>query len=179
VFVILAGLLPVPVDGQRIAPDGPTAFYVQLVATHFNVDAGEVSILLEDVRDPDHLPVLLTLSRESGIPPAAVLSRRYRGGPNGEAWVSVARQLNLGAGAFYVEIPEAEVDDRTRRAAELFRNTSRANWNALDLNDAEVVALANVRFLSRQLGVGKGEVLSARARSDSWADCVRHLLGVP
>jgi len=177
--VVLGSVYAAPLEGQRAPSDPMTSVYVQLVSSHFGLPAGEASLLLEDLGETEQLPVLLLLSRESGIPPAAVLSRRYRAGPSGISWVAVARQLNLGAAVFHVDIPEDEVDDRVRRAMDLFRGTSRANWNALDLEDAEVVALTHVRFLSRQVGVSKGEVLAARAQSGSWVEAIQHVLGVP
>lgn len=179
ICALLAVSMAVPLEAQRTPSDPVASVYVQLVASHFNLPAGEASILLEDLPAVDELPVLLLVARESGIPPAAVLSRRYRTDPGGISWVAVARQLNLGAGVFYVDIPEADLDARSRRAVELFQATPRAGWNGLELDDAEVVTLTHVRFLSRQVGVSKGEVLQARARSDSWVAAIQHVLGVP
>jgi len=177
VGLALAGApsMPAPAQAQQVQP-GLSSVYVQLMASHFGVPAGEASLLVEDMERMEDLPVVLLLARESGLAPTVILSRRQRGPTS---WVQVAQQVQLGAGVFHVEIPADEVDDRIRRSVELFAGTPRAQWASLALDDDEVVSLTHVKVLSRHLTVGKGRVLQAREQAGSWVESIPHLMGVP
>lgn len=174
-----ATMLPSPLNAQRgAAGDAAVAAYTRVMASAFDIPVAEASLLLEEGIQAQELPVVLLMARESGLSPAVILSRRNRGGQP-RAWIQVAGEVNLDAGAFHVEIPEAELDDRGRQATEGFRSTPRAGWSTLSLSDEQIIVLTNVRVLARELDVARGDVLAARERAGSWPGSLQFLFGVP
>lgn len=170
--VLLGSLLGATerVSAQDRAPE---ATYLRIVADEFRVSADEARDLLRAGAGIEELPVLYRLSRHSGISPTVLLALHGRG----TSWIGVAGRYRLGAATFHLEIPADQVDDRVRRAHELFLGTPQAQWNGLSLSDEEVVVLANLHLLTRGTGSTPGQVLQARARAGSFAEAARLLAG--
>ncbi len=170
---------PVVAEAQGDTPsEAMVAAYVRVVAGEFGLPAAEASLLVEEGIRPEELPVALLLARESGLAPSVIVSHRQRGGGLAP-WVSVSRQVGLGASVFHAEIPEEELDDRGRAALAAFRSAPRSEWDGVQLDDDHAMTLANVRVLSRGLQVSRAETLAARERAGSWPGSVQFLLGVP
>jgi len=145
--------------------------YVRVLSTHFRLPQTEVRILAEGRVPADELAVALRIARFSGIPPVSLLAQRR----SGEAWLLIARRYDLGAASFHVAIPDAQVDASVARVHALFRDSPPSQWDAIDLNDAEFVALANLLVLSSELGVSHGQILEARAAAGSFVGAVTRL----
>lgn len=179
VVLALALAFPQLVEAQADDRGNPLATtYVRVVASHFDVPPAEGDLLAEEGIRLEELPAALLIARETGLSPSVILSRRQRGATP-VPWMAVARQVNLGASVFWVEIAEGDRDDRARAALSGFDATDRSGWDGLELSDDQIITLTNVRVLSRGLGVPKGETLGARERSGSWISSLQFLLGVP
>lgn len=177
--LVLAFAAPQVVEAQADDRRNPlAATYVRVVASHFGLPPAEGDLLAEEGIRLEELPAALLIARESGLSPSVILSRRQRG-TTPVPWIAVARQVNLGAALFWVEVAEGDRDDRARAALSGFDARDRGAWDGLELTDDQIVTLTNVRVLSRELGVPKGETLAARERSGSWVGSLQFLLGVP
>jgi hypothetical protein len=145
--------------------------YIRFMAGEFSILEGEADRLLEERIAPDELPVVLFLSRESGIAAPAILASRRSGLP----WVQVARRGGVFPDRLFVEIPSSLDDPRIRRIRQLFSSTPRTGWGSLELSDDEVITLVHLRVLTRGFGRRVDEVLTARALSASWIEVPRRL----
>jgi hypothetical protein len=168
---LLGFLLGTP-TGTRAQDRGAEATYLRIVSEEYRISVDEARDLIRAGAQTEELPVLLRLSRQSGISPSVLLALHRRG----NSWIAVAGRYRLGAGTFHIEIPPGQVDDRVRRAHDLFQATPREGWNTLALSDPEVVVLANLHLLTRGTGSTPGQVLQARARTDSFPEAVRLLV---
>lgn len=169
--LLLAAALAVVGHGHALGRAGEEA-YLRIVSEQFGVPEDEVRALIRAGSRAEELPVLLRLSRYSGIAPTVLLTLHRRG----SSWMGVAERYQLGAGTFHIAIPEDQVDDRVRRVHQLFRDTPEPRWNTLSLTDEEVVVLANVHLLTRGTGSTPGRVLEARTRAGSFTGSVRFLV---
>lgn len=142
------------------------AVYERVMATHFQVSESEVSLLAAEGAGPEHLPVLLLLSRESGLAPPVVLA--YRRG--GQTWMAIVRRLNVPVSRFHVDLDPAEAGAELERAVRLLRETPDSQWGTLELSDTEVAGLVHVRVLSRYFQIPPGRVTEARSRVGSWIE---------
>lgn len=140
--------------------------YVQVVADHFGVPTSEAEILLEGRIAIDNLPVVLFVSRETGLSASAVLALRR----SATSWSAVSRRLSLPVQRFHVRVPEGDVDERIRRADGLFRSTAQADWDRIELTDEEVVTYVHLRVLGDQLRAAPGAILRARGSVGSWVE---------
>jgi hypothetical protein len=151
---------------------GPDAAYLRIVAEVFRVSTEEARDLIRAGARTEELPVLFRLSRRSGISPNVLLALHRRE----NSWIAVAGRYQLGPGTFHIEIPADQVDDRIRRAHDLFQGTPQDEWDTLSLSDEETVVLANLHLLTRGTGSTPGRVLQARAQAGSFPEAVRLLV---
>jgi hypothetical protein len=167
----LAPLSGVGVASGQVAADREA--YMRVMSLHFELPPGEAERLLEGRLAADELPVVLFLSRESGIAaPALVAMRRA-----GTSWSALGRRAGVGGDRFHVEIPEAAVDARVARIHERYAATPRSGWATLDFTDDEVITLVHLQVLTRQFQVPVARVLQARSGAPSWVEVPARLAG--
>jgi hypothetical protein len=163
--LLLVLALPRSAAGQGVGAEDRTA-YLRLLSSYFLVPPMELEILLEGRIAMDELPVLLLLSRDTGMAPAAISATRRAG----VRWMEVARRFGIGAPQLHVPLAESEVDERIRRAWNLFQTTDRRDWDRIELTDEEVLTLVHLKILSQHLGVSPGRVLEVRGGVGSWVE---------
>ncbi len=176
-FLVVAVLV-----GGGAAPDGSsvdsagapsTDPYLEATAAYFGVPLGEVEVLADWGLPVDEVSVVLFLAQRSGVSPDALIALRRGGTP----WMQLARRYGLDAGAFHVAMAPDEAGALLGRARERFQEAPQAEWATFDLSDEELVALVNVRVLSRQLGASAGRVLEARESEGSFHSAYRAIAG--
>ncbi|MFH1763984.1 MAG: hypothetical protein ABIF09_07325 [Gemmatimonadota bacterium] len=172
-FLLLAALFaPARAFGQEVDP-GVRAAYFRALAEHFEVPFGEVAIVGDWDLVPDEVPVVLFLSQKAGVSPDVLIGLRRSGRP----WREVASRLGLGVGSFHLPLPEdAQLGSLTRAYGEFNGRPSR-DWNQIDLDDPEIVALVNLRVLSEQVGVPPLQVLRSREAAGSFVAGFARLRG--
>jgi hypothetical protein len=148
----LMSALPLSLAAQRRVPD-QTAIdaYHATVARAFSVSADEVGILSEWPLDPDEIAVVLFVARSVGVSPDAVASLRSSGLP----WATILRTYSVGPGALRISFPAGTGLGPFEETYRTFSETPRASW----ASDQTVIALVNIRFLARGVGVTVGRVL--------------------
>jgi hypothetical protein len=171
---LLLGMIPA-LEGLEGQDPAAREAYFRVVSEQFQVSVAELQRLTEAGARDEELPVLLRVSRTSGISPTVLLALRRRG----DSWLAIARRYGLGASIFYVAMTEDQVDDRIRRAHGLYRDTPENRWNTLSLSDEEVVVLANLQVLTRGAGASPGRILEARSRAGSFPGALRMLAQRP
>ncbi|MDH5589581.1 MAG: hypothetical protein OEZ37_06000, partial [Gemmatimonadota bacterium] len=94
----------------------------------------------------------------------------------GTRWTELAARYNVSAAAFHVPLPPGEPGGVLARAYTEFRSRPVGDWGAMDLGDTDVIALVNLRMMTRVLRRSSAEVLEAMGRFDSYADVYDHLV---
>ena len=82
--------------------------------------------------------------------------------------MEVAARFSLGAKVFHISLPEGESLGVLSRAYQEFRTRSVREWDQIQLEDPEVVALVNVRVLSEEVGVPALRVLRSMEEAGSF-----------
>ena len=138
--------------------------YFRAVGEHFEVPLQEVKVLAGWELTSDEVPVALFLARRAGVSSDALIGLR-RGG---RSWIEVAARVGLGARAFHISLPEGESLGLLNRASGEFRSRPVREWDEIQLDDPEVIALVNIRVLSEQVGVPPLLVLRSREEAGSY-----------
>ncbi|CAN5643673.1 hypothetical protein BH23GEM11_BH23GEM11_06810 [soil metagenome] len=171
---VWAGMLLLLGAGTAAAQAGSEReAYLRVMTVHFELPPGEAGRLMEERMSADELPVVLFMSRESGIAPTALLAMRRSGTP----WSQVGARSGVGADRYHVEIPEAAVDSRVRRIQAQYAATPRSAWGGLQFTDDEIVTLIHLRVLSRRFEVPVARILQVRAQAPSWIEVPARLAG--
>ena len=155
------------VGAQEVAP------YFRTLGEHFRVSRSEMAVLVAWDLPPEHLAVVLFVAHRSGASPDAVVAQR-RGG---RSWNDVARRFGLDASSFHVLVGRDASLGRLAPVYDRFGSTARAEWPSLELADAEIVDLVNMRVLASTLGVLPTRVLEVAARSGSFVAAHHELAG--
>ena len=163
-FVLsIAVLAPFPSLGQDV-DSGVSDAYFRALAEHFEVPLGEVAIVGDWELEPDEVPVVLFLSRNAGVSPDALIGLRRSGRP----WSEVASRFGLSVRSFHISLPEDAPLGLLSRAYGEFRGRPSRDWNQIELNDPEIIALVNLKVLSEQVGVSPLRVLQSREEAGSF-----------
>jgi hypothetical protein len=161
-ILLVTGIMPSPAEGQRRGPDTAAIdAYYRTVGRAFSVSLDELGILGEWQLPAEEITVVLFLARRAGVSPDVIASQRDTGAP----WATIAQRYGVGAGVFRISFPPETSLGRLESTYQSFSDTPRASWNALLLDDRDLVALVNIRVLSNELGVAAAEALAAWGRT--------------
>lgn len=161
-FVALSFVLSAP----ALAAQGGVDSYYRAAAEHFDVPASEVRIIADWELPPGEVPVVLFLSRRGGISADAVAALRR----TGRAWADLASQYGVHAGQLHVSLGDDADLGPLARAYEQYRGRPSSGWPSIRLEDTEIIALVNVRFIADALNRPYADVLAALTRSGSPPD---------
>jgi len=140
--------MPSPAEGQRRGPDAAAIdAYYRTVGRAFSVSLDELGILAEWQLPPEEITVVLFLACP---PTSSTPSAR---------WTTIAQRYGVGAGVFCISFPPETSFGPLESTYQSFSDTPRTSWNALAVDDRDLVALVNIRILSNELGVDAAEVL--------------------
>lgn len=168
----LAALVLAPLSGasaQRVADSPQVEEYFRGVAGYFRLPAEEVFILGDWQLPPEEVAVVLFLSRRAGVSPEATAALRR----NGRSWGELTRRFDLGSEIYHVALP-AEAGSLAR-ARSLFVGRPSSEWGSLELTDAEIASLVNLKVLSEVLSTPAARVLEARERAGSYPEAYQRL----
>lgn len=168
----LAALVLAPVSGasgQRVADSPQVEEYFRGVAGYFRLPPEEVFILGDWRLPPEEIPVLLYLSRRAGVSAEATAALRR----NGRSWSELTRRFELGSEIYHVALP-ADAGSLAR-VRSLFEGRPSSQWGSIELTDAEIVSLVNLRVLSGVLSTPAARVLEARDRAGSYPEAYQRL----
>ena len=160
-------LLPATVPSHalsQVVGTGIRDAYFGAVAEHFEVPKGEVAIVGDWELDIDEVPVVFFLSRSAGVSPDALIGLRR----SGLTWREVAFRFGLGVRSFHISLPEDVPLGSLTRAFGEFRGRPYREWDQIQLDDAEIISLVNLRVLSEQLAVEPLRVLQSREETGSF-----------
>jgi len=138
------------------AQDAAQRAYFRAVAGFFQVPEGEIAILGHGGEIPaEEIPVVLFMARRGGVSAEAVVALRE----SGRGWPELAQRFGVGANSLHVPLSDPASSGAMTPLYERFAATPVAQWPALRLEGAEIVALVNVRVLAQALGVAPDQVM--------------------
>ncbi len=172
-MVAALGLSASGVAGQEQDASTRDAYF-RAVARYFEVPRDEIDILGQWRLPPDEIPVALFVARWGGVSPDALVALRR----SGQAWSDLAARYRVEPGTFHVPIPEGTPTHRLDDAYRQFRELPAEEWSRVQLTDADVVSLVNVRLLAETLDMPPARVLAEARASESFVALYGRLLRI-
>ncbi len=160
-----------PLSAQE-AGHAATQAYFGAVAEYFVLPRSEVDILGEWRLPAEEIPVVLWLAKRGGVSPEAVVALRR----SGQGWAALAERYRMGPAQFHVPLPGSVEAGPLASAYERFRSLPAERWREIQLSDADIVGLVNLRVLSETLERAPVDVLAERSRG-SWVEVCARLIG--
>jgi len=163
-FVTVVILLsPARGTGQAVDTAARQAWF-QAVADHFEISVREVEILADSRMTDDEIPLVLLLARRAGVSTDALVAF-HRGG---RGWVEIAARYGMGAADFHLPLAESAPAGPLEEVYERYRAVPPSQWNQIELDDEDLVRLADLAFVTAYLRVSAGEVLDQVVRGGSF-----------
>ena len=129
------------------------------VANYYQVPEREVIVIRERRIPDDEIPVALFIARHAGVPWTRVVDMRLRG----TSWWDISVRLGVSPEVYYV--PVAVVSGPPYgRALGHYKKKHRKEWRTIVLNDADVVNLVELRFLSEHYRVAPERIIELRGK---------------
>lgn len=165
VVLVSAVALSPAIGGDRA--NAQTAFSVSAhigdfhvaVANYYHVPEREVIVIRERRIPDDEIPVALFIARHAGVPWSRVVEMRLRG----DSWWNISVRLGLGPDVYYVPVAVSP-GPPYGRALGHYKKKHRKEWRAIVLDDADIVNLVELRFLSEHYRVAPERVIELRGR---------------
>lgn len=158
------------IEAQEQGADARDAYF-RAVSEFFAMPASEVSILGDWHLPPEEIPVVLFVAHQVGVSPEALVALRR----SGKGWSELTVRYHIGAAQFYVPLPDGAPAGMLQGVYDRYRAVPTPSWSEVTLNDADIVALVNLRLLAQTLHMEPERVL-ARARPGSWVQVYAQLL---
>ena len=127
------------------------------VANYYHVPEREVIVIRERRIPDDEIPVALFIARHAGVPWSRVVEMRLRG----DSWWNISVRLGLSPEIYYVPVAVTP-GPPYGRALGHYKKKHRKEWRAIVLNDADIVKLVELRFLSEHYRVAPERVIELR-----------------
>ncbi len=148
--------------GVSIGPGGVQGFYFA-IGEHFKVPEKEILVIKEKHIPDEEIPIVFYLARRATVAPDAVLKLRLEG----KSWMAITAHFRLSAEIFYV--PAIHVDGPPYgHAYGHFKKKKREEWRTIELADAEIVNLVNLKFISEHHGLSPDEIIKMRQKEESF-----------
>lgn len=151
--------------------DAAQVDYFRAVAAFFNLPPSEIAILSDWEMPADEIPVVLFMARRAGVSPEALVALR----DSGEGWAALAERYRVLAAALHVPVADDAPTGRLESAYGQYRSTPVAEWGSINLSDADIVALVNVRVISQSLGLPAERVLAATGSTSTFVELYARL----
>ena len=148
--------------GMKITDEGVMGFYLA-IGDYFHVPEREIIIIRERrVRD-EEIPVVFFLAQRASVSHNTIIKMRL----SGMTWLEISLHYGLSPEIFYVPVRVIK-GPPYGRAYGYYRNKPRSAWKAIMLNDAEIIDLVNLRFISEHYGYPAEEVIRLRSGGDNF-----------
>lgn len=165
-FLLAVACFPAKGDVQAgiSVSNGGTSFFLS-IGNYFSVPEREV-IVVRDRRIPDEeVPVVFFIARQARVAPAVIVDLRLKG----KSWLDISLSYGFGPEIYYVPIgPKVYVGPPYGHAYGFYRKRPKKDWHKIQLADADIVNLVNLRFISEQYKSSPESVMKSRQKNQKF-----------
>ena len=144
--------------------DGCLKTFHLAIGEHFSVPEKQVIVVRERKIPDDELPVVFFIAARAGVAPEAIIKLRL----GGKSWMAISTHYGLTAEIFYVPI-KSNPGPPYGNAYGHYKKRKKAEWGKIQLADADVVNLVNLKFISEHYGCSPDEVIRMREKGGNFA----------
>ncbi|HOD35943.1 MAG TPA: hypothetical protein PLR20_10715 [Syntrophales bacterium] len=163
-FFLFAGFIPAAsatnVDlGISMGSEGIRGFYLG-VSNYFRVPEREVIHVRERGIHYNDLPVVFFMAARAHVAPGVIADLRL-GGMN---WWDISVRYGIGPEVYYVPVPVVVKGPPYGKAYGHYKKHPRHQWNQIVLQDADIVNMVNLRYVSEYYDYPENRVMKMRGQ---------------
>jgi hypothetical protein len=132
--------------------------YYAAITNHFKVTPEAISDLRDQGVAVEDLPVVLLLAERAKVEPDQIGIVRA----SGASWMSIAEDHGLGADTFYILLGVKFSSNTYSPILDKYRSKPQKQWRGMQLTDAEIVNLVNLKFIASYHDYSMLEVMAMR-----------------
>ena len=162
IFLLFAGSIPTAaasnVDlGVSIGSEGIRGFYLA-VSNYYRVPEREVVVVRERGIHYDELPVAFFIATRAHVAPGVIVDLRL----GGMSWWDISVRYGIGPEVYYVPTAVVVKNPPYGKAYGHYKKHPREQWNRIVLQDADIVNMVNLRYVSEHYNVPTERVMKMR-----------------
>jgi hypothetical protein len=144
--------------GVSIGDEGLRSFYLS-VGQYYHVPEPEVIVIRERGIYPEHIPVVLFLSRSARVRPETIIDHRL----SGLSWMDITVRLGLGPEIYYVPVNVSRGGPPYGKAYGYYKKHPKNHWHRIKLTDRDIVDQVNLKFISEHRGIAPERIMNMRS----------------
>ena len=159
ILMILAALLLSFASGvSRADTEAGTSYFVSIGA-YFAVPQTDITAIREQGIPDEGIPVVFFVAQQAKVAPATIMEMRLKG----QTWSEITAHYGFGPEIFYVPVePNIEVGFPYDHAYGYYKDKPRNEWSSMYLQDAEIINLVNLKFLSEHFKYPANSIMKMR-----------------
>jgi len=150
--------------GISIGEDGIKGFYLA-IGEHYQVPDREIAAIREKKVWDEELPVVFYLANRAGVTPEAIIKLRLAE----KSWMDITLSFGLNAEIFYVPVT-VDPGPPYGKAYGHYKNRERHEWGQINLPDADVVNMVNLKFMSDYYKCPADDIIKLRQQGKNFVD---------
>ncbi|MFA6448995.1 MAG: hypothetical protein WCX65_06000 [bacterium] len=144
IFSVTCVAFTVAVRAEAPESDTGTGFFLS-IGDHFSVSPTDITVVRKKGIPDEEIPVVFFLARQAKKAPLTITDLRLKG----QTWLEITKTYGFGPEIFYVPVePNEEVVAPYGYAYGFYKEKPRNEWNNMYLEDADIINLVNLKFLS-------------------------------
>jgi len=147
--------------GTKIHSNGSLDNYHLSIGNYFNVSENKILDSDKKITLQEELPVVFFMAQKSGKEPRVIAGLRA----DGMSWMKMAKHFNLGPRVFYVPIM-----GNPRSPYKKIYKSYQGHKSRIQLSDADIVNLVNLKFISDHHGRDPQEIILMRSKGNTFPD---------
>lgn len=164
VFMLLAGSIPAAsaanVDlGVSMGSEGIRGFYLG-ISNYYRVPEREVVYVRERGIHYNDLPVVFFIAARAHVAPGVIMDLRL----GGMSWWDISVRYGIGPEVYYVPTTVAVKGPPYGKAYGYYKKHPRHQWNQIVLQDADIVNMVNLRYVSEYYDYPEDRVMKMRGQ---------------
>jgi hypothetical protein len=148
--------------GIKVGKSGGLNGYHLSMGNYFNVPEKEILRCGRRHVLEEELPVVFFLAQKAGKTPGTIVNLHNRG----MSWMRIAQHFNLGPRAFYVSAGGEVKKSPYQKVYEYYQG----NRSHIQLSDADVVNMVNLKFMANHYGHDPLEIILMRSKGKTFPD---------
>ena len=149
--------------GISIGPEGLRAFYLS-VGEYYRVPENEVIIVRERKIPDEELPVVFFIAGRAGVDPNVIVDLRI----GGSSWYSISVQYGIYPDVYYIPLA-VDPEPPYGKAYGYYKKRPKSEWKKIQLADADIINLVNLRFISEHYNYVPENIIKMRSEGKHFA----------
>lgn len=136
--------------------------FFRSIGEYFAVPQTQIVYVQQQRIPDDEIPVVFYMARQAKVTPATIIALRLKG----DSWQVITNKYGYGPEIFYVPVnAKMAIGPPYGHAYGYYRNKPKKDWNKIKLEDADIINLVNLKFISEHYKYPVDSIMKMRQKN--------------